>query len=119
MNKTIKRVSDSLVTGTCVVLGAIHFASQTTADIVSDVEAKLIRNRDGVDPEHTKKERMYKTIGRQQHILDKVQAFKDAVTQAKERIAREKTIVFDSIESDNNQSSTVILVDATTIMAEN
>jgi hypothetical protein len=116
MNKIIRKTSNALVTGACAVLGGLHFVAQTSADVVSDAEAKLIRNRDGVDPEHTKKERMYKTIGRQQHILDKVQAFKDTVSQAKDRVIREKTIrlEFTNEEALNN----IVLVNAETILSE-
>ena len=116
MNKIVRKTGSALTTATCAVLGGLHFVAQTTADVVSDAEAKLIRNRDGVQLEDTKKERMFKTIERQQHILDKVQAFKDAVSQAKDRVISEKTI---RLEFTNEQpNANIVLVNAQTIMAE-
>jgi hypothetical protein len=114
MNKQLKRVGSSVVTGTCVVLGAIHFIAQSTADVVSEAEAKLIRNRDGVDPEHTKKERMYKTIGAQMHIKDKAAAFKKAVNEAKARVRGE----YVADDSNHQAIANIILVNAEVIRSE-
>ena len=85
--KVTRRISNALVTGACAVLGGVHFVAQTSADVVSSAEAHLLQRRDGSELEHIKKERMYKTVSRQQHILEKVEAFQNAVKEAKDRIA--------------------------------
>lgn len=84
---TRRQISNALVTGACSVLGGVHFVTQTTADVVSEAEAKLLQRRDGSEIEDVKKDRMYKTVRRQQHILDKVEAFQKAVKEAKDRIS--------------------------------
>ena len=86
MKTIIRKASNAVVTGTCAGLGVLHFVAQTTADVVSEAEAQLLQRRDGSQIEDIKKERMYKTIERQRHILNKVEAFKRTVVEAKNRI---------------------------------
>ena len=116
MNKIVRKTGNALTTATCAVLGGLHFVAQTTADVVLDAEAKLIRNRDGVQLEDTKKERMFKTIERQQHILEKVQAFKDAVSQAKERVVYNRTIRLELTDEQN--MANILLVNEDIIRSE-
>jgi hypothetical protein len=117
MGTIARKTGNALVTGLCYGLGVIHFVTQTTADVASEAESKLIRNRDGVEPEHTRKERMYRTISRQQHILDKVQAFKDAVSFAKDKVAKSNT-TFKLELSDEQSIANIHLVNAGTILSE-
>ena len=86
MSTITRKASNLLVTGTCASLGVLHFLFQSSADVVSDLEAGLIKRRDGLEPEAVKMERMYKTVERQQHILNKVEAFKATIKEAKDRL---------------------------------
>lgn len=87
MKTSLKRkVSNALVTGACAGLGALHFVAQTTADVVSEAEAQLLQRRDGSDIEDIKKERMVKTVDRQQHILDKATQIRQTIIAARNRL---------------------------------
>ena len=86
MKTIIRKASNLLVTGTCATLGVIHFVAQTTADVVSEAEAQLLQRRDGSEIEDIKKERMYKTVERQQHIIDKVEFIRQTVKDARDKI---------------------------------
>lgn len=85
MKNPVRKVGNAIINGTCVVLGALHFVSDTTSDVLLHAEAKLRHRRYGEDVQEVKNERVLKTCKSQQHILDKMEAFNNSVKEARAR----------------------------------
>lgn len=65
--KAVKNVTVTMASGS---LGAIHFLSQSVADLSMEAEASLLLKTDGLDPNTTRDSRTLKTVSTQQVFID-------------------------------------------------
>lgn len=90
MNKHIKR---AVLLCTTKPLAAVHFVSQSVADIAMETESAILKRMDGTPREDNINHRVKSTIEHQQFYIDKYQSAANAIRNLRKKYPVEEQVV--------------------------